>query len=86
MKRLAQLIGPAPSELSKEKLFERIRMERTRVSKALEAYSYRAPKKKKAKPKIKKDIKTLLSDLGLTEEEFLDAKKDIEREGKEEGE
>lgn len=81
MDRLKQIIGPAPSELSGEELLQRVKKERLRVSAALEAYSYRpAPKAAKAKKgKIGKSVQGLLLELGLSEEEFLDAAREVKK-------
>lgn len=81
MERLVEIIGKAPSEMTKEELMESVKKERKRVSTALDAYAYSPPsKRKKKKPKLAKSTKELLVELGLTEEEFLEAKKDLERE------
>ncbi len=79
MERLKEIIGKAPSEMTKEELMERVRKERKRVSTALDAYSYSPPSKKKKtkKPKLAKSTKEMLAELGLTEEEFLAAKEDL---------
>lgn len=85
MRRLVEIIGKAPSEMTKEELMERVKKERKRVSSALDAYVYTPPsRKRKKKPKLAKSTKELLVELGLTEEEFLEAKKDLEEKEKEE--
>ncbi len=78
MHRLRDIIGPAPSEMNKEKLMERLTKERKRVAKALDNYTYKPQsKKKKKKTKLAKGTKELLAGLGLTEEEFLEARNEI---------
>jgi len=47
MHRLVEIIGPAPNELSKEKLHERITKERQRVSRILAEFKTRNPQKAK---------------------------------------
>jgi len=79
MHRLTRIIGPAPSELSEGELLARIRVERERVSKTLQGYMTKPQRAKKpAKGKTSKSMKMLLEELGLTEEEFLAAKRDLE--------
>lgn len=85
MKHLKRIIGPAPSELSKDELLGRIKKERVRITTALDAYFYRAPSKtSKKKKSVAKDVKSLLAEMGITEEEFLAAKKDLENNKEEE--
>lgn len=78
MHRLRDIIGPAPSEMKKEELMERLSKERQRVVKALDNYAYKPQRKtKKKKPKLAKSTKELLAELGLTEEEFVDARNEL---------
>lgn len=83
MKRLATIIGPAPSDCTKEELLARIKKERGRVERALDSYSYHPSSRKPPKTKVAKTIQQILGELGISEEEFLAAKKDLE-EGKDE--
>ena len=80
MKRLKDIIGPAPSECTKEELLARLKKEHQRIETALDAYAYHAPSKKPAKRKVAKTVRQLLEELGISEEEFLAAKKDLEEE------
>jgi len=80
MKRLREIIGPAPSEMSPEKFLERLRSERKRVSEVLQQFR-RQPQKKKKKsqgarakkvkgPSLQESFLTKLKEKGLTLEEF----------------
>lgn len=73
MERLVRLIGPAPSELSKEALIEKLKTERLRVTASLQAFRTTAPtqKKKEASPAKKKDpLETIAFQAGLSVEEL----------------
>lgn len=79
MNRLTDIIGPAPSELSKEALLARLQTERKRVSLALDPSTYKKTKGKGKgkKGKRKKTAAEQLAALGMTEEEFLAARKEV---------
>lgn len=75
MNRLISVIGLAPSELSFEKLLERLRLERDRVRTALERFRAQPVKKTRA-PQTKTrseelDIKKLLASGDITKEELM---------------
>ena len=82
MERLKRIIGKAPSECSKEELLERVGKERKRVGETLERYLSKPwqPRKGRGKAPAKptKTVAKLLEGLGLSEEEFLEAKRELE--------
>jgi len=63
MNRLVSVIGPAPSEMSKEEFYDKLRTERQRVSGILAEWRAahalkQAKKRKPRKPKAKSKAKT----------------------------
>lgn len=72
--RLAQTIGPAPSECTFEEFLERLRVERQRVVQALQDYKTSA---KQPKKKVGKKAKTLSPE----EQKKLDLLKELKAKG-----
>jgi len=85
MNKLTKIIGLAPSELSEEEFFAKLRAERLRVSTSLEEFKNRpikatrkatTQKQRKLKfPSKDERLKAALKELGMTEEEFIEAAK-----------
>lgn len=73
MDRLISIIGPAPSELSQEDLFVRLRKERDRVREALIAFrestSFRQSRTKAKAPKVD-PLAAIAAAAGLSPEEL----------------
>lgn len=71
MNRLPSVIGPAPSELLRQDLLLKLRMERERVATEIRNFqAARAPKPKRAsKAKKRKEFENLLGNAGLTMEQ-----------------
>jgi len=72
MERLVRVIGPAPSEMTLEKLEEAIKREHSRVSKGLEggAYVYGTKKKKAKAPSKTAKVKRLEEKYNMPLEEI----------------
>lgn len=71
MNRLVSVIGPAPSELFRSGLLERLRRERERVAYEIRKFQEaRMPKPKRvAKGKKRKEFENLIAGAGLTLEQ-----------------
>ena len=90
MEKLRKVIGPAPSEMADVELEEKLRKERFRVTSALENFKA-TPKKSSSSssPKTKttavaKKVIQACKELGITVEEFLELRAELEAEKKKE--
>lgn len=76
MRRLPEIIGPAPSEMPLEELVAKLRLERDRVRVGLKAFVEAPAKKQRTTAKAKKKgwtqkkMQAMLDEYGLTAEEF----------------
>ena len=72
MNRLVSVIGPAPSELPREKLIQKLRKERERVRLFLESWAagkFKTPKSRKTKGINLTSIRTIAKEMGISVEE-----------------
>uniref|UniRef100_A0A6M3JQF7 Uncharacterized protein n=1 Tax=viral metagenome TaxID=1070528 RepID=A0A6M3JQF7_9ZZZZ len=89
MKRLITIIGPAPSEITLEDFEEKLAFRRRDVARDLEVFRGKAKPPKGKKPmvsdedkEIRKELAKALKELGMTPEEFLEAKRELDMEAK----